>query len=196
MLRIPAKEDLRETPLYTERCVLAPLLAEEADEVWSVVDDNRAWLSEWISWVPHQKNLEDFRLFTKASAHEWDLGRALRLTIREKKGRQLLGVVGLENLNAIHRRCEIGYWLRQSAAGSGLMTEAAARCLQFAFETLGMHRVRVAAGTNNHPSLRVIERLHFRYEGREREAEWVNNRWIDHAVYGLLEAEWRGRQST
>jgi ribosomal-protein-serine acetyltransferase len=48
------------------------------------------------------------------------------------------------------------------------------------------HRVRVAAATDNHPSLAVIRRLGFKFEGIARQAERCNGRWLDHAVFALL----------
>jgi ribosomal-protein-serine acetyltransferase len=46
--------------------------------------------------------------------------------------------------------------------------------------------VRVAAATDNHPSLKVISRLGFKFEGIARQAEWCDGRWLDHAVFALL----------
>jgi ribosomal-protein-serine acetyltransferase len=46
--------------------------------------------------------------------------------------------------------------------------------------------VRVAAATDNHPSLAVIARLGFRFEGIAREAERCHGRWLDHALFSLL----------
>jgi ribosomal-protein-serine acetyltransferase len=49
----------------------------------------------------------------------------------------------------------------------------------------------VAAATDNHPSLAVIRRLGFRFEGIAREAERCNGRWLDHAVFGMLASDAR-----
>jgi ribosomal-protein-serine acetyltransferase len=66
------------------------------------------------------------------------------------------------------------------------MTEAARACMDFAFGRMGVHRIRCAAATDNHPSLRVISRLGFRFEGVARQAEFVGSRWLDHAVFARL----------
>ena len=37
----------------------------------------------------------------------------------------------------------------------------------------------------------VAERLGFRLEGVTRQTEWLYDRFVDHAVYGILASEWR-----
>ena len=69
------------------------------------------------------------------------------------------------------------------------VTEAAKATVDWAFHELKAHRVRVAAATDNHPSLSVIGRLGFKFEGIARQAELVNNRWLDHAVFSRLTGE-------
>ena len=51
--------------------------------------------------------------------------------------------------------------------------------------------MRVAAATDNHPSLAVIARLGFRFEGIAREAERCHGRWLDHAIFALLATDTR-----
>ena len=191
MLAIPPRSELRARPLRGQRVDLVPMDTTFAAELWEVVDGSRAWLQPWLPWVPYQKSLESAQRFTDASVADWDSGRALRFAIRELQTGKLLGVVGLEACVEMHRSCDLGYWLRKESARSGFMTEAATLCVDFGFRTVGVHRVRVAAATGNHPSLRVISRLGFRFEGIARHAEWCDGRWLDHATFSLLDFEWR-----
>lgn len=172
---------------------MAPVDASDAADVWDAIDGSRAWLQPWLPWVPYQQDPEAALRFTQATMLDWDQGRATRFVIRERKDKRMLGVVGLESCVPMHRACELGYWLRADAAHHGYMTEAAALCVDFAFRRLGAHRLRVAAATGNHPSLRVIARLGFQFEGHARQAEWCDGRWLDHAVFSLLEHEWQAR---
>lgn len=191
MLNLPPRSELRSRPLRSERLALSPLEPVDAPELWEVVDGSRAWLQPWLPWVPYQKSAESSVRFAEASATDWDNGRAMRFVIRDRGGR-LLGVVGLEACIEMHRSCDLGYWLRHEAARQGFMTEAARMCVDFGFRTIGVHRMRVAAATGNHPSLRVIGRLGFAFEGIARHAEWCDGRWLDHAVFSMLDHEWRG----
>ncbi len=195
MLSIPSRSELRARPVTSERLSLTPLEVGDAPELWEVVEASRAWLAPWLPWVPFQKSMDASLRFVEASVADWDTGRALRFTIRDRKSRTLIGVVGLEACVEMHRSCELGYWLRSDASRFGYMTEAATACVDYGFRILGMHRVRVAAATANHPSLRVIGRLGFHFEGIARHAEWCDGRWLDHAVFSMLEHEWRARPS-
>ena len=183
---------MRARPLTTPRLRLAPLDAPDAPELWEVVNGSRKWLEPWLPWVPFQKSVESSQRFSEASASDWDQGRALRFAIRDRAKGTLLGVVGLETCVEMHRSCDLGYWLRQEASRQGFMTEAAAACVDFGFRQVGVHRMRVAAATGNHASLRVIARLGFRFEGIARHAEWCDARWLDHAIFAMLDHEWRG----
>ncbi len=191
MLAIPPRSELRQRPIIGQRIALVPVEVSDAAELWEVVDGSRAWLQPWLPWVPFQKNVESSTRFAEASAADWDSGRALRFAIRERSGGRLLGVVGLEACVEMHRSCDLGYWLRHEASRHGYMTEAASLCVDFGFSTIGTHRLRVAAATTNHPSLRVIGRLGFTFEGIARHAEWCDGRWLDHAVFSMLDFEWR-----
>ena len=190
MIKFPPRAEVRGRPLLTDRCMLMPIDAADSHELWQIVDSSREWLQPWLPWVPFQKSAESSLRFAEASAADWDNGRAIRFMIRDRTGGYVLGVVGLEACIDMHRCCDLGYWLRKEAAGKGLMTEAARACVDFGFRTMGFHRIRVAAATDNHASLRVIARLGFRFEGVARHAEWCAGRWLDHASFAFLESEW------
>lgn len=189
VISIPARSALRNHPVEGPRIVLTPIEPADGAEIWATVDDSRWHLKRWLSWVPYNNSLEASEHYAASCAMDWDAGRAIRLAIRSKSNRELLGVVGLESVVHLHRSCELGYWLRRDRTGQGLMTEAARACVKFAFESLMVHRIRCAAATENFPSLRVIMRLGFRFEGIARQAEYVDNRWLDHAVFGLLASD-------
>ena len=186
LLSIPARAQIRRAPIETARLLLVPIEISDGDELWEAVESSRWHLERWLPWVPFNNTREASVRYAEACVADWDAGRAVRFAIRERQGRELLGVVGLDSCVHLHRSCELGYWLRRDATGRGLMTEAASGAVDFAFARMAMHRIRCAAATDNYPSLRVIQRLRFRFEGVARQAELVQSRWLDHAVFAKL----------
>jgi ribosomal-protein-serine acetyltransferase len=186
MLVIPPRAEVRARPIETARLLLTPMDPGDAAELWLAVDSSRTYLEKWLPWVPFNSDPAANQRFVDACAADWDAGRAVRFSIRERASRTFVGIVGLEVCVHLHRSCELGYWLRKDATGRGLMTEASRAVIEFAFRQMGAHRIKVAAATDNHPSLSVIARLGFRFEGIMRQAEFCNRRWLDHAVFGLL----------
>lgn len=186
MLVIPPRAELRAHPIETDRLLLQPIDPGDGPEIWLAVNGSRAFLQRWLPWVQFHTDPAASTRFAEACAADWDQGRALRFMIRERSSRIVAGVVGLESCVHLHRSCDLGYWLRKDSTRRGLMTEAARAGIEFAFRHMGAHRVRVAAATDNHPSLHVIARLGFRFEGIARQAEWCDGRWLDHAMFALV----------
>lgn len=188
-LSIPSRSVLRRTPLETPRTVLCPIESPDAQELWEAIEGSRWHLERWLPWVPFNATADACDRYAQACEKDWDMGRAVRLAVRDKATRELYGVVGLDSIVHLHQGCELGYWLKREACGKGLMSEAARAAVEFAFERLGMHRIRCAAATENYPSLKVIAGLGFRFEGVARQAEYVASRWLDHALFAKLSTD-------
>jgi ribosomal-protein-serine acetyltransferase len=191
MLSIPTRSELRTHPLESTRLTLTPIEAADSQDLWVAIDGSRTHLEPWLPWVPFNTDQDASYRYADASAGDWDQGRACRFTIRQRSTRALLGVVGLEAFAHLHQSVELGYWLRKEATGQGSMTEASRLVLAWSFGKMSVHRVRVAAATDNHASLAVIRRLGFRFEGISRDAERCHGRWLDHAVFGMLASDAR-----
>lgn len=189
MLSIPSRPAMKKAPVETQRLLLSPIDSSDGADLWQAVEGSRWHLDRWLPWVPFNNTPEASQRYAEACAADWDAGRAVRFAIRDRQTRELFGVVGLDSCVHLHRSCELGYWLKLTATGRGLMTEAAQACVEYAFQRMSVHRVRCAAATDNYASLRVISRLGFRFEGVAREAEFVASRWLDHAVFAKLETD-------
>ena len=108
-------------------------------------------------------------------------------------GGAIAGAVGFHRVDRVNGSSSLGYWLASAAQGRGTVTLAAAALVEWAFSgPWQLHRLEIRAGTENERSRAIPERLGFRHEGTRRGAEKLGERWIDHAVYGLLADEWSG----
>ncbi len=73
----------------------------------------------------------------------------------------------------------------------GYGTDAILAFLAFLFDTVGLHRVWLATYDYNLRAQRVYEKLGFVREGLMRQSDWVDGRWVDSVIYGILEHEFR-----
>jgi RimJ/RimL family protein N-acetyltransferase len=74
------------------------------------------------------------------------------------------------------------------------MQEALGALLNFAFDSLNLHRLEADVDPGNLSSVKTLERLGFRREGYLRERWHVGGEIQDALFYGLLRREWPGNR--
>jgi RimJ/RimL family protein N-acetyltransferase len=106
--------------------------------------------------------------------------------------------IGIAALNNVDRRFRSGvFW---GAAGDksfrsrGWGTLAGSKFLTLAFHELGLHVIQTWVAEGN-PSQRLVERLGFRFVGRQRRSHAIDGRPCDRLLYDLLAAEHREIES-
>lgn len=155
-----------------------------------VVTASRDELGKYMSWPRDMKELEHARRFIRIGREAWLSERTVRLGIFERQTGTLLGNVELDNVNLRRGQAELGYWVRSDCTRRGIASEAARPMLAYAFETLGLHKVRADVAVGNFASARVLEKLGFSREGTLREDRPIGSEWVDHWRYGMLEREY------
>jgi ribosomal-protein-serine acetyltransferase len=75
--------------------------------------------------------------------------------------------------------------LKESAQGHGIITRVCKKLIEIAFNELNIHKIEISAATENFASRAVCERLGMELEGIISNAENLNGRIVDHAIYGL-----------
>ncbi|MEJ8302401.1 GNAT family N-acetyltransferase [Saccharibacillus sacchari] len=104
----------------------------------------------------------------------------MMMLITERETGKILGSSGLHRFDWDARRFEIGYWIRTSYAGQGLVTEAVHGLTEFAARELNANRVEIRCDDRNERSAAVAKRAGFTLEGvlrnwnREEDGTLVN----------------------
>jgi ribosomal-protein-alanine N-acetyltransferase len=107
-----------------------------------------------------------------------------------KANNRLIGNCGVRVNDPDLREANIGYELNHRHWNQGYATEAARAILAFGFDELKMHRIWSWCVADNLGSVRVLEKIGMRLEGRLREKELIRGRWYDHLLYSILDHEW------
>src|SRR5262249_22887320 len=132
------------------------------------------------------RSIEDALAFVERAVAARDEGRELQLTIHERATGRLLGHIGAQSFDPFTPRCELGYWIRTSAAGRGYATDAVAACLRFLRDSAGIVRVNAYAAASNVASQRVLVKCGFRAEGFLERGELCHGVWHDLKLFGKL----------
>lgn len=116
----------------------------------------------------------------------WERGSGYGFGIFGRDDERLVGRVNLSNVvRGAWENCTVGYYMDREAGGRGWMTEALGQAVGFAFGEAGLHRIQAAVMPRNLPSIRVIEKSGFRYEGLAEYYLKINGVWEHHRIYSL-----------
>jgi ribosomal-protein-serine acetyltransferase len=146
----------------------------DADELFALIDANRAHLERWMPWVEHEHEPADVLPFIRGTRRQIADNDGMQTAI-VAPDRRIVGMVGFHSIDWMNRKSSIGYWLARDEQGRGTMTEA------------------VRAHVENARSRAIPERLGFREEGVLRQVERVGGRMLDGVVYAMLADDWPGR---
>jgi ribosomal-protein-serine acetyltransferase len=168
---------------------VALLKPRYAEELFHLTQVNREHLREWLPWVDGVSTVEDTRAFIQTAQKQFCENGAFQNVILLRG--QAVGAIGFHRIDLANRSVSIGYWLDKEHQGQGIMTASCRACISHAFTELKLNRVEIRCAVENRKSRAIPERLGFRFEGTLREAQWLYDHFVDHALYGLLAREWR-----
>jgi RimJ/RimL family protein N-acetyltransferase len=173
--------------LQGEHATLRPLNAGEEAALADAARDGELW-KLWYTAVPSPEGMgaEIARRLGLQRA-----GTMLPFTVRDARGR-VVGMTTYMNIDAAHRRVEIGStWIAKSAQRGPLNTDAKRLLLAHAFETLDCIAVEFRTHRLNQQSRRAIERLGAQLDGVLRAHQRSPNGSLrDTAVYSITAPEW------
>jgi ribosomal-protein-alanine N-acetyltransferase len=118
-------------------------------------------------------------------------GEQLGLTMAHRRTRELLGGIGLHNLDWTSLRAEIGYWVGRANWGRGYASEAVSAVCKEAFGRLHLHRIEANVFPFNLASARVLSHVGFVKEGLQRERVRKGRIWLDVESYSLLASDFK-----
>jgi [ribosomal protein S5]-alanine N-acetyltransferase len=178
----------------TPRMILRPFSEQDRAEFVRVYAISRTLFEPWMPATLWDQPLD--QLFDR------QLERCLA-GLREGNQVKLVGlgddhrIAGFFSLSEIVRgvfqNAYASWSVSADQAGTGLGTEGVQALLDFAFspapQGLGLHRVQANVIPGNRASIRVAEKVGFRYEGMAKGYLKIAGQWQDHAMYAKLADE-------
>lgn len=173
--------------LEYEGTVLRALNSEESSQLHELSLRSTGVETTTPYWVPRSERW--FDAFIR-SGNENPMKRirlGVEADVAPRGENKLVGIVELLDINWIHRRAEVGIILYpDEVRGRGLGTRALTVLANWAFDTIGLHRLYAKVFATNRAALRCFEKVGFEKEGVLREHFFVDGEWLDGIQLGLL----------
>lgn len=169
--------------------VLRPLAYRDRRQWTEVRSRNADWVRPWDATLPPGATdaVGSFRAMVHSMRAAAKAGTMLPFAIDiagELRGQVTVGGIQFGSLRGGH----IGYWIDRKVAGRGYMPLAVAMATDHCFAA-GLHRIEINIRPENRPSLRVVEKLGFRYEGVRERYLHIDGAWRDHLTFALTADE-------
>ena len=145
--------------LATERLTLRQLLITDEQEIFTLRSDREInkYLDRQVS-----KTVDDARNFINminGNIHKND-SIYWAITLRDRN--ILVGTICLFGFSDEDNKCEIGYEILTNFQGQGIMSEAAEKVIDFAFNTNKVQKIEAFLHKDNQRSIKLLEKLSFR----------------------------------
>lgn len=170
------------------RVTIRPIRLRDARALERELLNNRGWLRKWEATNPHGAMSFDVRSSIRSLQVNARAGLGLPFAVEydgEFAGQLNVSSMTYGSLSS----ATIGYWVSERFAGNGVTPTAVALASDYCYFQVGLHRIEICIRPENAPSLRVVEKLGFRYEGLRRRYIHINGDWRDHFCFALVAEE-------
>ncbi|MFE8049695.1 GNAT family N-acetyltransferase [Brenneria goodwinii] len=175
--------------LTTPRLLIRPCHNDDIPQLVDAVQESVETVGRWLSWCNREYDAVKCTQWVIQCKHHIQAGIAFDFGIFNQASGELVGAIGINNIQPMYQMGNIGYWVRQSAQRQGIALEAVDAIIRFGFEQLGLTRLEIVAAEHNRPSRRVAEKTGAHFEGIARNRLIVGNRLLNAAMYSLIPAD-------
>lgn len=173
----------------TDRLILRILHENSAAEVLDFFIRNKDIFERWEPDRPWNFYTREYQAAILKCEFELVMKmNAVRFWIFLKESPDtLIGTVSFQNvMRSVFQSCCIGYKMDKDYQQQGYATEAISTAISIIATEMGLHRIEAFVAPNNTPSIRLLERLGFVYEGIRRSCIYLHSNWTDHLQYSFI----------
>jgi RimJ/RimL family protein N-acetyltransferase len=138
---------------------------------------------------------EGFSRFVEWSRQQQQAGRFVCFAIESSLRAGAAGIIQLRALEPSFGTAEWGFAIGRPHWGTGLFSAAASLVLDFAFDTIGVHRLEARSVMDNSQAIRALRRLGSVLEGTLRRSFLLGGHYHDDALFALLADDWQRRRA-
>lgn len=170
---------------------IRPYAADDAPALFEAATESTELIYPWLPWCHPGYRIEEARAWVEQKVASFAKGEEYEFVIVSSDGR-FTGGCGVNLVDRVHLRANLGYWVRASEARRGAATDAARAAAEWAFRHTDLVRLEIVASVENVASQRVAERAGAVREGILRCRILLHGRHHDAVVYSLVRPDGPG----
>ena len=164
---------------------IRPYVLDDASDVFEAVIESLDDLERWMPWARRGYTWDDARGWLEAQVPAFESRLEFEFAIVSKDG-EYVGGCGLNRIDTLNRRANLGYWVRSRAARQGAATRAVELVRTWAFAHTNLVRLEILAATGNIASNRVAQKSGARAEGTLRSRLLLHGVFHDAVMYSIV----------
>lgn len=174
--------------IKTQRGVLKVLDESQAPLLYQYINEEKNFL---MPWEPARHDIyysmETCQLRIREMRRDFLEDKGVVLCLLSKEEDRMLAYTNYSSIiRGVFQACHLGYSLRESEQGKGLMHEALESGIQYIHKELNIDRIQANYMPRNVKSAAVLKKLGFEKEGVARDYLKINGQWEDHILTALV----------
>lgn len=169
--------------LTTDRLLLRRIDLNDAKDLFVLRSDER--MMKYLD-RPRAQTIADAEKLIQIFEDLLIKNEGINWGITLKDSSRLLGTICFWKLQLENERSEIGYMLHADFHRKGIMQEAMIAVLNYGFTELKLHSVEANVNPENTASIKLLEKNNFVREAYYRGNYFYAGKFLDSAIYSLL----------
>ena len=169
----------------TERLTVRRYTLDDETNLFEAARESIPEVNRFLPWCHPEYCIEDSRSWLLTIDSNWNDAEAYSFGIFESHSGLFLGGCGLNSIDE-NPIANLGYWIRSSATGRGVATEATLGLAKFGFDHLQLKRIEILMSTLNVASRKVAQNAGGHLEGTLRNRLNLHGENHDALMYSLI----------
>ena len=143
--------------------------------------------------LPLPSSVEGFERFIQSAKRQRSVGSYVCFAVTLAESDTAIGIIQIRSTEPGFGAAEWSFALGSPFWGAGLFQEGAELAMEFAFETIGVHRLEARAAIRNSRGNGALRKIGAKQEGVLRKSFLRNGEYLDQALWTVLDEDWRAK---
>jgi len=169
--------------------ILRKIKENDIEIFYNLIDKDIA-KNLWMKWPITKKECKEIVL---KWSKQWKEKKRFTFVIQLKKNKKSIGVMSIKKINTLHGLAELSGFVGREFRKSGYITEANIAINDFAFNGLGLRKLKSEVTSFNLKSQNIQKKFGMKLEGIMKK-EWFNpttKTYVTMYSFGLFKEDWK-----